>query len=286
MTGYFASADSGPCGRRPPCPPKDRRADLLSILVDPVIGDEEGGLYVEEPVAAAIRDRLLPIASIATPNHFELGWLSSRTIASDQDAVAAALALPVPETVATSAAASESEIVTMAIAGGRWRGGRAPGARRCHMARATFSGATSATGCPAPMPVMPCRRDAAARDGGRAQRRSRGPRSGDPMLNRQSIAAMHRLIAPPYPAHPRHRIHLDGLRGRLRSSSNACRSPARSRPAAPCNMVARRRPAGVTAASGGNHGIAVATGGGSSGSRHGSSFPRSPRPPRWRGSGS
>ena len=137
MTGYFASADQVLVVADRLARLKDRRADLI-VLVDPVIGDEEGGLYVGEPVAAAIRDRLLPIASIATPNLFELGWLSSRTIASDQDAVAAALALPVPETVATSAAASELEIVTMAIARGTVARWASPGARRCHMARATF----------------------------------------------------------------------------------------------------------------------------------------------------
>jgi pyridoxine kinase len=125
-TGYFASADQVVAVADRIARLKDRRADLI-VLVDPVIGDEEGGLYVEEPVAAAIRDRLLPIASIATPNRFELGWLSSRTIATGEDAVAAARALPVPETVATSAAASASEIVTLAIAGGtveRWASSR------------------------------------------------------------------------------------------------------------------------------------------------------------------
>jgi pyridoxine kinase len=43
-------------------------------VCDPVIGDK-GGLYVSEAVASAIRDVLVPIADIATPNRYELEWL-------------------------------------------------------------------------------------------------------------------------------------------------------------------------------------------------------------------
>lgn len=42
---------------------------------DPVIGDD-GALYVPDDVAAAIRDRLVPLADLVTPNRFELGWLA------------------------------------------------------------------------------------------------------------------------------------------------------------------------------------------------------------------
>jgi pyridoxine kinase len=48
--------------------------DLL-YLCDPVIGDDNG-LYVPEKIAIAIRDHLLPLASIATPNVHELSWLA------------------------------------------------------------------------------------------------------------------------------------------------------------------------------------------------------------------
>ena len=46
-------------------------------VCDPVIGDA-GGLYVPEATAAAIRDTLIPLADVATPNRFELEWLSGR----------------------------------------------------------------------------------------------------------------------------------------------------------------------------------------------------------------
>jgi pyridoxine kinase len=114
MTGYFASAEQVEAMADRLARLKARH-DGLIILVDPVIGDEESGLYVEQPVAAAIRDRLVPLASIVTPNRFELGWLASCTIASEHEATTAARALNIPETVATSVAAAESEIVTLAI---------------------------------------------------------------------------------------------------------------------------------------------------------------------------
>jgi pyridoxine kinase len=62
----------------------------LRLVVDPVIGDWPKGLYQPEPVAAAIRDRLAPIADILTPNRFEAAWLSGETIETLADAVDAA----------------------------------------------------------------------------------------------------------------------------------------------------------------------------------------------------
>ncbi|MCB1476996.1 MAG: bifunctional hydroxymethylpyrimidine kinase/phosphomethylpyrimidine kinase [Rhodobiaceae bacterium] len=44
-------------------------------LCDPVLGDDDR-LYIAEDTAAAIRDTLLPRADIATPNLFELAWLT------------------------------------------------------------------------------------------------------------------------------------------------------------------------------------------------------------------
>lgn len=47
-------------------------------LCDPILGDDPGGLYVDETVAAAVRDELLPVADIATPNRFEFEWLGGK----------------------------------------------------------------------------------------------------------------------------------------------------------------------------------------------------------------
>ena len=80
------------------------------------------------------------------------------------------------------------------------------------------------------------------------------------MLNRQSIAAMHRLIAPHIRRTPVIDIHLDGLQ-RPVTLKLECLQVTGSFKArgAYANMVGLEPPpAGVTAASGGNHGIAVA----------------------------
>jgi pyridoxine kinase len=51
-------------------------------ICDPVLGDL-GGLYVPEAQAVALRDRLIPIADIATPNRYELEFLSGSSRLDD-----------------------------------------------------------------------------------------------------------------------------------------------------------------------------------------------------------
>jgi len=79
----------------------------LTYLCDPVIGDA-GGLYVPIEVALAIRDRLLPLADIATPNLFELAWLAAGDMDAPADlprAAQMARGLPSTATIVTSAPA-------------------------------------------------------------------------------------------------------------------------------------------------------------------------------------
>lgn len=66
----------------------------LIYLCDPVMGDAGPGLYVPEAIADVMRDRLLPLADIATPNPFELSWLTGQTIASLADLHTARRLLP------------------------------------------------------------------------------------------------------------------------------------------------------------------------------------------------
>ncbi len=47
-----------------------RRADPPRIVVDPVLGDDPKGLYVPEAVAAELREQLVPLADVVTPNAF------------------------------------------------------------------------------------------------------------------------------------------------------------------------------------------------------------------------
>jgi pyridoxine kinase len=95
LTGYFASA-AQVIAVAEQIVSLAKQNQQLRVLVDPVIGDH-GALYVGHDVAESIRDQLLPLATITTPNLFELGWLSGET-----DVDAAVKKLNVAETIVTS----------------------------------------------------------------------------------------------------------------------------------------------------------------------------------------
>ena len=64
----------------------------LVYLCDPVIGDH-GRVFVRDGVEKAIRERLVPRATIITPNAFELERLSGHRVETVDDARAAAVTL-------------------------------------------------------------------------------------------------------------------------------------------------------------------------------------------------
>ncbi|MFZ2102361.1 MAG: pyridoxal kinase PdxY [Oricola sp.] len=75
--------------------------DALHVC-DPVVGDQ-GGLYVPEPVAKEIRDRLFSSADIVTPNRFEFGWLTGTEAASNEEIRRIAGELSAKHVIVTSA---------------------------------------------------------------------------------------------------------------------------------------------------------------------------------------
>lgn len=101
VTGYFGSAEQVASVARMVQKLKEANPDLLYVC-DPVIGDS-GGLYVKPEIAEAIRDRLIPLADIATPNRYELGWLSGAALETNNDVIDAALALGPRRVLVTSA---------------------------------------------------------------------------------------------------------------------------------------------------------------------------------------
>jgi pyridoxine kinase len=101
ISGYFGSVGQVEATARLVERLKAANPELV-YLCDPVIGDLKG-LYVPEPIAAAIRDRLLPLADIATPNRYELGWLSGATLDTNARIMDAALALGPGRVLVTSA---------------------------------------------------------------------------------------------------------------------------------------------------------------------------------------
>jgi len=92
MTGYIASPEQAALAARIINAVKSRNPDAL-ILVDPVMGDH-GRLYIPEETAQAIRDIVLPLADICTPNIWELGYLTDQFAQNPREACAAAAALP------------------------------------------------------------------------------------------------------------------------------------------------------------------------------------------------
>jgi pyridoxine kinase len=87
---------------------KGAKPELL-YCCDPILGDEPDGLYIAEDAANALRDTLLPLADLITPNRFELEWLTSEGVRSAEDAVRAARRLARPMVLATSTPAADSE---------------------------------------------------------------------------------------------------------------------------------------------------------------------------------
>jgi pyridoxine kinase len=78
---------------------------------------------VARPVADAVAGGLIGLADVATPNAFELGWLTQRPVDALDAAIEAAMALRTagPRIVVVSGIAAGNEIVTAACcAEGTW----------------------------------------------------------------------------------------------------------------------------------------------------------------------
>ncbi len=80
---------------------RERNPDLF-YACDPIIGDA-GGLYVPVEIATAIRELLMPLATLATPNRFELSWLAGAALETNADLLEAAVDLGPSRVLVTSA---------------------------------------------------------------------------------------------------------------------------------------------------------------------------------------
>ena len=66
------------------------RTGLGNIVIDPVLADGDGNRIVDPAVDDVYMHRLIPAASVVTPNWVEAGYLLEREISSLDDAIAAA----------------------------------------------------------------------------------------------------------------------------------------------------------------------------------------------------
>ncbi|WP_075291861.1 pyridoxal kinase PdxY [Pararhizobium arenae] len=101
LSGYLGSAHQASAVARLVKTLREKKPDLF-YTCDPVIGDVSG-LYVPEETASAIRDHLLPLATLTTPNRFELSWLCGAELESNAAILDAALSLGPPRVLVTSA---------------------------------------------------------------------------------------------------------------------------------------------------------------------------------------
>jgi pyridoxine kinase len=115
LTGYFVSPDAVAAAAQAIGRIKVANPRVI-VLVDPILGDG-GKLYVAQATAEAIRDVLLPLATIATPNLFELAWLTGAVPEDLDDAVGAAQTLGPLTVVITSAAETDTAVTTLLVRG-------------------------------------------------------------------------------------------------------------------------------------------------------------------------
>jgi pyridoxine kinase len=103
LTGYFASAEQVWIAAET----IDRaraasRDDVeLKVIVDPIMGDTEKGLYVKEEVAEAVALDLVPRADVVTPNLWELQRLTRKPMDTTRAVVTAARTLGKPVLVSS-----------------------------------------------------------------------------------------------------------------------------------------------------------------------------------------
>jgi pyridoxine kinase len=130
MSGYIGAAANAAIVVDAVARVKRGNEDAFYVC-DPVLGEFDEGLYVDESVARATRKLLLPIADILVPNQFELGWLAGGRVDSVDAALAASRRLVDAATsdgrtlavVTTGIASSDSTALTSLLVDGdgAWR---------------------------------------------------------------------------------------------------------------------------------------------------------------------
>jgi len=118
LTGYQGSEEMGQTILDAVALVKQRSPRAV-YCCDPVMGDVGRGFYVASGIPAFLRDHVVPVADIVTPNQFELDFLMGTETKTVDDLMAAAdgLIAQGPATVlVTSAMAEDAEAETISMA--------------------------------------------------------------------------------------------------------------------------------------------------------------------------
>ena len=115
QSGYLGSAEQAAIVAEAVVRTKAANKTALYCM-DPVFGDD-GRIYARPGVFEAMRDILLPLADILTPNAFELATLSGLPVGNVEEAIAAAASLNRPIVVVTSVPMAD-RLGTLMLAGG------------------------------------------------------------------------------------------------------------------------------------------------------------------------
>jgi len=92
LSGYLGDAETGPVLLD--IVARVKRANPRALFAcDPVMGDVGPGWYVRAGIPEFYRDRAMAVADIATPNRFELEWLTGGPVRTVAEAGAAAATL-------------------------------------------------------------------------------------------------------------------------------------------------------------------------------------------------
>jgi pyridoxine kinase len=100
ITGHFSSAEQVAVAAEALSRVK-RASPRCRVVVDPIMGDADKGLYVRESVAEALAAELVPDADLLAPNAWELARLSGRPVSDPASALAAARTLGRPTLVSS-----------------------------------------------------------------------------------------------------------------------------------------------------------------------------------------
>lgn len=121
FTGYMPSAEHAALAGAWIAKLKTRNPGLL-YACDPILGDEPHGLYIAEDAAVAVRDALVPLADIVTPNCFELSWLTGTVVKTSAEAARAAGRLAGAVLATSVPGTSAAELVNLVhVEGNTWQ---------------------------------------------------------------------------------------------------------------------------------------------------------------------